>query len=212
MRQMIRGMFGLVIATTLVVAGCTEQDNPMGLTPGERGGVSFNEVFATTTTSATTTPTDTVPALGLTTVADAVVRMLPREVPLAASIQVTKLIGVEGGKIEIPEAGLKIHFPNGALTQATQITVTALAGSAVAYDFEPHGLVFQKPLIAVQAFKLTGLTLPLIQGGYFPDNSYLDVANLSARVKERMASEVVVLEKKIKFNIPHFSGYLLSID
>ena len=209
MRRIIRGAFGFVLAVAVVVGGCTEQGSPVGLAP--RGEASL-DIFGTSSDGSLATASDTTAVGGAAAAVDLSVKIVPRDVPLASSVQVTKSVGVEGGKIDLPEAGLKLYIPSGALNQATTITVTALAGKGVAYDFQPHGLAFNKPLVAVQAFKLDGSSVPAVQGGYFADNTQLDLANLTGRIKEREPTEVKLSEKKIKFNIPHFSGYLLSID
>lgn len=211
MRRIIRSAFGLVVAVTLTVSACSEQGSPIEPGLGVPGGVLLDVYGTSTDSTSTTSSTDTTAVSGTISTLDATVNVMPREVALASPIQVQKSIGVEGGKIEIPEAGLKIHIPNGALSQTTTITVTALAGSGVAYDFEPHGIVFNKPLIAVQSFKVVGTTVPEIQGGYFAANSDVDLVSLKGRIKELTPSETKLLEKKVKFNIHHFSGYLLSV-
>ena len=75
---------------------------------------------------------------------------LQRTTPLAAPITVTKAIGPEGGTLAIPQAGVTVTVPRGALTATTTITMTARAGSLVAYDFAPHGVVFARPLVFSQ--------------------------------------------------------------
>src|SRR5690348_4757515 len=69
---------------------------------------------------------------------------LQRTTPLAAPITVSKSIGAEGGTLTIPQAGVTVVVPKGALAQSTTITMTARAGSLVAYDFAPHGITFAK--------------------------------------------------------------------
>ena len=70
---------------------------------------------------------------------------LRRTSPLTERVSVTRAIGPEGGEIELEEAGIVLHIPEGALDARTEITVTALAGDAVAFTFSPHGLLFLKP-------------------------------------------------------------------
>ncbi|PYP79492.1 MAG: hypothetical protein DMD35_07965 [Gemmatimonadetes bacterium] len=50
-------------------------------------------------------------------------------------------MGPDGGTLAIVEAGVNVTLPRGALTSTTTITMTARAGSLVAYDFAPHGVV-----------------------------------------------------------------------
>ena len=73
-----------------------------------------------------------------------------RNVPLATPITVTKTIGSAGGTLSILAAGVTVTVPSGALSTPTVITMTARAGSLVAYDFAPHGITFAKPLVFTQ--------------------------------------------------------------
>ena len=62
-------------------------------------------------------------------------------------------------------------------------TITAYAGNVVAYDFQPHGATFLKPLTAVQQlghtnWKSLGLParlLPEQEGDYFADASQIEL-------------------------------------
>ena len=70
---------------------------------------------------------------------------LRRHEPLLTDVSTSQVIGVEGGEIVIPTAGVSLVVPALALSADTQITVTALAGDAVAFEFAPHGLQFLVP-------------------------------------------------------------------
>ncbi len=65
-----------------------------------------------------------------------------------------------GGSIEIPQPGLRITVPANALPSDMTITVTAVPGRILAYEFAPHGVVFLKPLTFSQDLRRTnhGLT------------------------------------------------------
>ena len=52
----------------------------------------------------------------------------------------------ESGWLRVPEAGIEVYIPEGALADEEDITLTALAGDAVAFEFAPHGLTFLKPI------------------------------------------------------------------
>ena len=54
----------------------------------------------------------------------------------------------ETGWLSLPEAGIHIYIPEGAVMskERVAITLTALAGDAVAFEFSPHGITFAKPL------------------------------------------------------------------
>ncbi|HKW10915.1 MAG TPA: hypothetical protein VJO33_11100, partial [Gemmatimonadaceae bacterium] len=62
---------------------------------------------------------------------------LKRSVHLAEDISQTTVIGPAGGTISIAAAGVTVVFPPGALRSRTSITMTAKAGSDVAYEFAP---------------------------------------------------------------------------
>src|SRR3954469_6366614 len=63
---------------------------------------------------------------------------LQRTMPLEASESVSATLGIAGGSLSLPNAGLTIVVPPFSLSAPTTITVTAHAGSDVAYDFAPH--------------------------------------------------------------------------
>jgi hypothetical protein len=99
------------------------------------------------------------------------------------------------------------------------ITVTALAGSTVAYAFEPHGTVFNVPLTFVQRLghtKLKGKPAPgllsHLEGAYFPDVGLVDPTTGEAVVTETLPTsvEATFLDDVVTFPIHHFSGYLIS--
>jgi hypothetical protein len=138
------------------------------------------------------------------------VRPIQRTTPLAAPITVVATIGAEGGYLSIPAAGVSVVVPAGALSSPTAITMTARAGSAIAYDFEPHGIVFAKPLVFTQS--LRGTTASLLSGSlklaYYSDPSLLSGA--TALVSELISGVGGVLTGTFSAPIRHFSGYLLA--
>ena len=75
-------------------------------------------------------------------------------------------VGPLGGTLSLPGAGLLVVVPPLALSSRQTITVTAVAGSNVAYEFAPHGLKFNLPLVVTQNLGVTqaganGLVNPL---------------------------------------------------
>ena len=146
--------------------------------------------------------------LGTTTTTN--ITPLIRDVPLSAPITVTKNIGILGGTIAIPQAGLAIVVPPLAVTSTKTISVTALAGNKLAYEFAPHGLKFALPLVATQNITnthggagglLSALTLKL---GYFPDDK-----NVTS-VTELLNVQVDLLHLTAVSTIWHFSGYIYA--
>lgn len=136
---------------------------------------------------------------------------LQRSTPLAASITVTKTIGSAGGTLSIPSAGVTVTVPSGALSSNTVITMTARAGSLIAYDFAPHGVTFAKPLVFQQ--KLTGTTASLLNASFIQLGYYSDPSLLSAGggvVSELLGGTVNLLSWTYTGNINHFSGYMMG--
>jgi hypothetical protein len=141
--------------------------------------------------------------LGLT------VNGLQRKTPLAAPITVTKTIGWEGGYLSIPEAGVSVVVPIGALSSPTQITMTARAGSLIAYDFAPHGITFARPLVFTQSLRGTNAgLLSTIRLGYYSDPSLLGSATVV--VTELINGVLSWLTGTFTAPIKHFSGYVVT--
>jgi hypothetical protein len=142
------------------------------------------------------------------------VRGVTRAVPLSKDIAVSAVIGKQGGTIKIPEAGLTLVVPPGAVSSNVTFTATALAGRIVAYDFQPHGTKFAVPLQFTQDLRKTSLvgilTAPLIDGAYFTDRSKLNQAGGLAFVSELRPAVTNLLQFRTSFPIHHFSGYLIS--
>ena len=130
---------------------------------------------------------------------------------LVAPITVTKSIGPDGGTLAIPEAGVTVTVPRGALTATTTITMTARAGALIAYDFAPHGITFTKPLVFSQQLRGTNATLlgaPFLRLGYYKDASLL--TRTGGLVSELLGGVVNTLSWTFTSAIPHFSGYVLT--
>jgi hypothetical protein len=144
--------------------------------------------------------------------------VLKRLTPLDSDISVSALIGPEGGSIKINEAGGKIDIPAGALSAPTTITMTALAGANVAYEFQPHGITFAQPVKLQQDLRTTWASvypqlLGLAHGAYYDnslDSDYVDPGKLFVRVKEHQLGYVESNATQLKFYLGHFSGYLVA--
>ena len=133
-----------------------------------------------------------------------------RTTPLAAAITVTKQIGYDGGTLSIPAAGVTVTVPRGALLRTTTITMTARAGSLLAYDFSPTGTTFYKPLVFNQSLKGTNVTLlqaPLLRLGYYSDPGLL--GTLTATVSDLLVGVTNLLDWSFTAPINHFSGYIV---
>lgn len=137
---------------------------------------------------------------------------ITRNTPLANDVSWSFTVGAGGATSSNAGVGLTISVPSGALSTPTTITVTALKGSAVAYSFEPHGIVFARRVTLTQ--KLQGTSagsqlLPMLNGAYFAnDDDLLD--NGLALVSEVLSGLLNPLTKTFSFPIEHFSGYLVA--
>jgi hypothetical protein len=143
------------------------------------------------------------------------VTVVRRNTPLAAPLTASATIGAFGGTINLPGAGLKVVVPPFALTSPKLITVTAVAGSQVAYEFQPHGIRFLVPLIVTQNLTGTsavsgGLIQRPIFAGYFADLSDLDPLSNTGLISEVLGVSLSLLTKQATFPVFHFSGYLIA--
>jgi hypothetical protein len=143
--------------------------------------------------------------LGQTTTVTPLLRKTP-----IASVTASATIGPLGGVLALPGAGLTVVVPPLAVTKPTKMSVTAVAGSTVAYEFEPHGIKFTVPLVATQSLKGTqaqsgGSINPLsLFAGYFPDSKQI------TSVSELLDLNVNVLGQTSVLTIWHFSGYIIA--
>ena len=144
---------------------------------------------------------------------DTSVHVLRRSTALEKDVSYTQTVGVYGGRIVVPNTGLTIEVPYGALKSPTAITVTALAGDKVAYEFGPHGLLFAKPVRVTQS--LTGtyaenkdVSYEAIYFGPSTDVSLL--GGVLCLVLEILHIDLNKTTNSVGFDIRHFSGYLVS--
>jgi hypothetical protein len=144
------------------------------------------------------------------------VHILKRTPPLkAVETRTLTITATRGGTITLPTAGLTVTVPVGAIPTGTlTITVRAHAGKSVAYDFQPHGVVFAKPLTLTQDLGKTSwkqLGNVTLYGGYYPGE--VDDASSLATITESFPIRITTDGKKAtraSFDIWHFSGYVLS--
>jgi hypothetical protein len=137
------------------------------------------------------------------TVLDVVVGVLSpvlnRSEPLRRDEVVSATIGRNGGTIRLPNAGLTVTIPRGALNANTRITVTAPAGDLMGYEFAPHGLQFERPVTLTQEITRREAADGL-EGIYFEGELQPTVTVLEVR-------PVTISREHAVFRIDHFSGY-----
>lgn len=185
MHKRLAGAVLTAMATAMVFAACRD------------AGVTAP--VATTARSAS--------LLGLTSVAP-----ITRSTPLANDVTWSFTVGSGGGTSSNSTVGLTVSVPAGAIDAPTTITVTALKGAEVAYQFEPHGLQFERKLTLTQ--KLQGTSagsqlLPLLSGAYFAQDEPILTSGL-ALVSEVLSGLLNPLAKTFSFQVEHFSGYLVA--
>lgn len=127
--------------------------------------------------------------------------------PLTASARFT----AKGGTLVIRELGVTLTVPANALPRDTMtITMTALPGAMVVYEFAPHGTVFRTPLIL--SHKLKGTKYDPTKdgrfGGHFTDRNKVD--NLKRLVRIRESVTPFIANGSFNFTIGHFSGWMVS--
>jgi hypothetical protein len=127
--------------------------------------------------------------------------VLTRTEPLSRDEVVSEYIGPWGGTIRLPRAGLTVTVPRGALNGTTRITVRAPAGDLLGYEFAPHGLQFERPVVLTQEVSRRsasgGLEVVYFDGTLQPTVQVLEVL------------PVVTVGDVAVFRIEHFSGYAM---
>ena len=110
--------------------------------------------------------------------------------PVTTAQSASAQIGVLGGQISRQSLGLTVIVPAFAVTSTTTITVTAVPGNQVAYEFGPHGLQFNAPVIVRQslagtsALQQNGVIPAVLEPGHSADVSALNQLNGTALVDE----------------------------
>ena len=144
-------------------------------------------------------------------------RGVARVRPLAAPVAVTFTVDPSrASRVTLPGAGLEIHVPRGAVAEPVEITATALPGEYIAYDFQPHGLVFRQPLqmrqdlrhvdwSRVNLFQLSNLEI-----AYFADPSALHTGDGVIPVQEFLGALFDLIGGRAEFDVHHFSGYIVA--
>lgn len=141
------------------------------------------------------------------------VKALMRDTAVAAGYTRSFTFTRKGGRIEMQELGMRVDVPENAIPEnSLTIVVTALPGKTIAYDFQPHGTVFLKPLVFRQELNSTSWDKlgfkGIVNGGYFKDVAQIDLVEGSALLDELFP--ITIKSSEVTFNIKHFSGYMVS--
>lgn len=209
---MRRGMGAATLLLTLATVACDESISGPELVSDD--AVAFSEAFhakggqtgkptKTTQTVETTRTTSTVETatVGTTTVNPGLTAV-KRKWPIDRDITRSAVIGPDGGMIVIMETGFTLTIPPGALSQNTEISVTAIAGDNEEYVFGPHGIHFDAPVtleFSTESVKVAKRLVQEAAGVYLGDGE---------TVLEAFALDQAGLF--VSFETNHFSRYALA--
>jgi hypothetical protein len=132
-------------------------------------------------------------------------------------VRVTKTIGPSGGTISIPETGLTMSFPAGAVAAPISITITA-DEDYVAYKMDPAGTTFLKDVTVTQSLSKTELGFRPLRNQLFAAYIADDRVSLSGKVPvlELEPTETIfsllnpLIPQAQVWIIRHFSRYMLA--
>lgn len=177
-------------------------------------------VFATACGEASTTaPTLAAPVAAAHTVfaSPITVKTLQRTKPLTSTITASITLYNTGGMLDLPQAGLHITIPKTALPYTDRpftMTVTAIKGSQIAYEFGPSGTKFKAALNVTQ--DLTNTTWAGNTGNatltaeYFKSTADLNPLAGTALSYEELPADVMASGLRLHWDIWHFSGYMVA--
>jgi hypothetical protein len=137
---------------------------------------------------------------------------ISRDTTIGRSVSTRIVVGPAGGSYTLP-GGLRVTAPAGLFDTATTLTVTALPGRLVAYEFQPHGLVFRKPLVLQQELRGTNWASrasATLQVGYFESAADVSVTDGRARIREFLPVVLDPQAPRVQFEVHHFSGYMVT--
>jgi ZU5 domain len=132
-------------------------------------------------------------------------------------VRVSRTIDQSGGTISIPETGLTVSFPAGAVTSPITITITS-DEKYVAYKMEPTGTRFLKDVTATQLLNTTSIFgAPLrsqLYAAYIADDNIKLSGKVPVLEIEPSTTIFSVLSPLLPqahvWTIRHFSRYMLA--
>lgn len=124
-------------------------------------------------------------------------------------------IGPAGGVVECEEAGLRLTFPEGAVSDTVEVSVDVPRGDLVGYEFAPHGIEFEKKVRLRQALDGTEAAGDLSLLGDL-EGAYVDEVDDEVEPLEEL--ELGLLgsgdedddPEAVFMDIEHFSGYVCA--
>jgi hypothetical protein len=132
-------------------------------------------------------------------------------------IKVSKTIDQSGGTISIPETGLTLSFPAGAVAAPITITVTS-DDRYVAYKMEPTGTRFLKDVTATQQLNVTSIFGSALRSQLYAAYIADDNVKLSGKVPVLEIEPGTTIFSLLSSLLPqahvwtirHFSRYMLA--
>jgi len=129
-------------------------------------------------------------------------------------IRVSKTIDQSGGTISMPETGLTLSFPAGAVTGPLTITITS-DDKYVAYKMEPAGTRFLKDVTATQLLNATSIFGEPLRNQLFAayiadDNIKLSGKVPALEIEPSTTTFSALLPQAHVWIIRHFSRYMLA--
>jgi hypothetical protein len=190
MRKTRGALFGLVAAAAWLATSCTDGS---GVAP------ELSRVH--------TPPQNTL----LGSLTKHLIPPFQRKQPLPNDVSWSFYAGPGGATSSNSATGLTVRIPYGALSTSQLITVTAPAGSAVAYSFSPH-LTFNKSVVLTQDLRVTnaGLLSLLLSGAHFAEDDLVINSDGLALVDEIVSALVNPLTRTVSFGVGHFSGWIVA--
>jgi hypothetical protein len=136
---------------------------------------------------------------------------------LRSDVVVIRTIGPSGGVITIPQTGLTVVFPAGALTKPVDIKITA-DPRYVAYRMEPSGTRFLKDVTVTQLLSATELFGRPLQSGLYAAYIADDGISLSGKLPVLEIEPSHTIFSALQPFVPdaqvwvirHFSRYILA--
>ncbi len=158
--------------------------------------------------------------------------VLKRTTPLPNDVSITTTVtNAQGGTMNLSAAGMFVRIPPGSLgadVASVDVTLTALAGEDVAFEFGPHGLEFTQPIsiyVSTNGTEAQGYTPTSVDqtttgaaSGYGGTNQALD-SFLGVYYTGDAATGPVTPEQTfpvffkwswLVFQTDHFSGYAMA--
>ena len=205
MRNGVRALIGLAMATTVFTTACSESTTSPTSAPLQADtSATQSHLLGGLIDGVVGTVTNTLNAL--------LASPVKRNTPLAQDVTWTFVAKPDGSISSHSGVGLTIVVPAGAVDSYQTITVTALKGSAVAYRFEPH-MEFDRKVVLTQDLRGTSagslLNLTALKGAHF-EGDVLDYVDGKVKVTEIVPALLSWLTKTASFGVNHFSGWIVA--